>query len=160
MDDFREKCLKWGIESFFANTLLAARGKICSWTPPPRSRNYDRGSSNSTLSTTREIYIGALAIREIATVSFLGINVFQRVVALLRLLLSSPALQPSPPSIFWGPYGSRRSETTDERPSGHQTWTPSADSSETCVCSMADRCACGRRTKYPSRIHRLMILIL
>lgn len=68
----------------------------------------------------------------------------------LRLSSPSPALQPSPPSIFSDPCGSTRSGTRDGYPSGHQTWTPSADSSRTCVCSTVNRCAWNKRMEWKS----------
>lgn len=64
---------------------------------------------------------------------------------LLPLLLNSPALQPCLPLISWDLYGSRRFVTKDECPSGHQTWTPLAGSSETFVCSRVGRCAWKRK---------------
>lgn len=59
----------------------------------------------------------------------------------LLLLLNSPAPRPCPALISWDLCGSRRSVTRDECHLGHQTWTPSADSSGTSVCSRVGRCA-------------------
>lgn len=77
---------------------------------------------------------------------------------LLPLLLNSPALQPCLPLISWDLCGSRRFVTKDECPSGHQTWTPSAGSSKTFVCSRVGRCAWRKRKNIDRYVHEFYVL--
>lgn len=117
---FREKCFEWGDAPalspsyLFLLLLLLVEKERREYFGRLLAKKSTDASQRVIGRHVEEIYIYRPFCRSWLSTS-------HRINVSLRLSSPSPALQPSPPSIFSDPCGSTRSGTRDGYPSGHQT---------------------------------------